>query len=240
VSTGGGGPVDAVVVAAGRGTRFGAVDKVLLPLGGRPVLAWSLAALLRSDVHEVVVVAGAHTVDRITELVGGMGGGDRVRVVRGGTRRQDSVAAGVLALSDDGGPVVVHDGARPLLTPALVARVAGAVPAGGAAVVGAPVTDTLKRVGEAGRVLGTVPREGLWAVQTPQAFDREALRAAVAHPGFAVRDVTDEAGLFEASGHPVVVVPWDRPNPKLTHPGDLAMIEALADALGDAGPEETV
>ena len=219
---------DAVIVAAGRGTRYGAIDKVLLPLHGQPLLAWSLDAFARSCSGQVVVVAGGHTLERIAEILETSGLGDRGRVVAGGARRQESVAAGVAVLPASGGPVVIHDGARPLISPALIALAVSAVPAGGAAIVAAPVTDTLKRVGPDLGVLQTVPRTDLWAAQTPQVFSRAALRAALADASFTVREYTDEAALFEDLGYPVVVVPNLHPNPKLTHPGDLVTIEALA------------
>ncbi len=217
----------AIIVAAGRGTRYGAVDKVLLPLGGRPLLAWSLDAFALAEVGQVVVVAGLHTIDPITELLASSSLGDRSTVVVGGSRRQDSVAAGVRALPVTTGPILIHDGARPLVTPRLIDHAIQSIPAGGAAVVAAPVTDTLKRVSDDLVVRETVSRVDLWAAQTPQVFTGDALRAAIADPAFAQYDYTDEAGLFEALGLPVVIVPNPDPNPKLTHPGDLAVIEAL-------------
>ncbi|HEV2527316.1 MAG TPA: 2-C-methyl-D-erythritol 4-phosphate cytidylyltransferase [Thermomicrobiales bacterium] len=219
---------DAVIVAAGRGTRYGAVDKVLLPLLGRPLLAWSLDAFANAGVGQIVVVAGDHTLSPIATILDAAGLGNRCRVVAGGARRQDSVAAGVAALHASSGPVVIHDGARPLLSPDLIVQAIAAVPANGAAVVAAPVADTLKRVDADLQVVETVSRAGLWAAQTPQVFDRAALQLAIDDPSFAVREYTDEAGLFEELGLPVTIVPSTRPNPKLTHPGDLLMIEALA------------
>lgn len=216
-----------VIVAAGRGSRYGAPGKVLMPLSGRPVLAWSLAAFAAARIEEIVVVAGDHTFADIQRLVDEMPHGVPVRVVAGGGRRQASVAAGVAATSDGIESIAIHDGARPLISPALIDRIVDAACVAGAAIAAAPVTDTLKRVGGDGLIAGTVDRDGLWSAQTPQAFRRDVLVTALAGAVFRERTFTDEAALFEALGLPVAIVPNVEPNPKVTHPGDLALIEAL-------------
>src|SRR5919112_6813918 len=162
--------VAAVVVAAGRGERLGAPQKVLLPLAGRPMLAWSLAALERAEtLGPIVVVAGSHTVDAIGQLVRDEGFAKVQAIVVGGERRQDSVGAGLAALPDGIEIVVIHDGARPLAESELFDRCVAAAVEMGAAIAATPVADTLKRVAE-GAITGTVDRTGLWAAQTPQAF----------------------------------------------------------------------
>lgn len=216
-----------VIVAAGRGTRYGANDKVLLPLSGRPLLAWVLDAFTSSSVSELVIVAGPHTQSDIRTLVQHSGLSIRSRVIMGGERRQDSVAHGVAAVSDGIDLVVIHDAARPLLTPGLIDRTIGQAQATGAAIAACPVTDTLKRVRPDLTIEATVPREALWSAQTPQAFRRDALLEAFGLPIFQRQTFTDEAALFEELGYPVAIVQNNEPNPKVTHPGDLAMIEAL-------------
>jgi 2-C-methyl-D-erythritol 4-phosphate cytidylyltransferase/2-C-methyl-D-erythritol 2,4-cyclodiphosphate synthase len=217
--------VAAVVVAAGRGERLGAPEKILLPLAGRPMLAWSLAALERAEaIGAVVVVAGAHTREAVLGLVREEGFAKVGAVVTGGERRQDSVAAGLAALPDGIEIVVIHDGARPLAALELFDRVARTAAASGAAIAAAPVADTLKRV-TGGEISATVDRGGLWAAQTPQAFRLETLRRAMAaHPE---ETVTDEATLCEVAGIPVTVVPAPVANLKITHPEDVAIAEAL-------------
>ena len=147
-------------------------------------------------------------------------------MVAGGDTRSDSVRAGLRAVPEDAEVVVVHDAARPLATRALFDAVIAAVRAGAdAAVPGIPVSDTLKRV-EGERVVDTVDRELLVAVQTPQAFRASVLRAAHAQRG----DATDDAALVEAVGGQVVVVPGDPRNLKITTPDDLVVAAALLDA----------
>ena len=192
--------VAAVVVAAGRGERLGAPEKVLLPLAGRAMLAWSLRALERAEtIGPVVVVAGSHTLDAVGRLVRDEGFAKVQAIVAGGERRQDSVGAGLAALPEGVEIVVIHDGARPLAEPELFDRCAAAAAESGAAIAATPVSDTLKRVAE-GDLTGTVDRAGLWAAQTPQAFRLALLRrATAANPG---ETVTDEAGLCEAQSDP--------------------------------------
>ena len=216
--------VAAVVVAAGRGHRLGYPDKVLLPLAGRPMLAWSLAALEQaSSIGSVVVVAGAHTREAVVALVREGEFAKVQSVVPGGERRQDSVAAGLAALLEGIEVVVIHDGARPLAEPDLFDRCARAAAETGAAIAATPVADTLKRVAE-GAISGTVDRAGLWAAQTPQAFRLELLRRVMAT--CADETVTDEARLCERAGVPVTVVAASLANLKVTHAGDIAVAEA--------------
>lgn len=216
-----------VIVAAGRGTRYGASDKVLLPLNGRAVLVWVLQAFEASSVEEIVIVVGLHTESVIRSIVEQASLTIPARVVVGGERRQDSVARGVAAVSDGIGLVVIHDAARPLVTPELIDRSIAQALVTGAAIAACPVTDTLKHVRSDLTIAMTVPREALWSAQTPQAFRRDVLLEAFGLPLFTHQTFTDEAALFEELGFPVAVVPNNEPNLKVTHPGDLAMIEAL-------------
>src|SRR5215218_794858 len=153
--------VAAVVVAAGRGERLGAPEKVLLPLAGRAMLAWSLRALERAEtVGSVVVVAGSHTLEAVGRLIHDENLPKVQAIVAGGARRQDSVSAGLVALPEGIEIVLVHDGARPLAEPELFDRCAAAAAESGAAIAATPVGDTLKRVKE-GNIAGTIDRTGL-------------------------------------------------------------------------------
>ena len=224
--------VAAVVVAAGRGTRFGDTAKVLTPLAGRPMLAWSLRALEQTvEIGAVVVVAGEHTREAIIALVEAEGLTKVSAIVTGGERRQDSVAAGLAALPDEIEIVVIHDGARPLAEPALFAASIASAAIHGAAIAAMPVADTVKRV-EAGFTRGTVDRGGLWAAQTPQTFRLDALRWAMTMS--AGETVTDEARLCESVGIPVAVVPASTANLKVTHPEDIAVADALLRVRSEA------
>jgi 2-C-methyl-D-erythritol 4-phosphate cytidylyltransferase/2-C-methyl-D-erythritol 2,4-cyclodiphosphate synthase len=177
--------------------------------------------------------------DRVAELAAAAWLPARlVAVVPGGPRRQDSVAAGVAALGE-GSPddvVLVHDGARPLVSAALVERVAAAAARHGAAIPVLPVAETLKRV-EGGRIVATVDRAALAAAQTPQAIRRDVLaRAWAEQPPGGARTWTDEAALLEACGIPVDAVPGESTNLKVTLPDDLGRVEAALVARGALAP----
>jgi len=201
------------VVAAGRGDRFGG-PKQYEDLGGRRVLDWSLAAA-RATCEAVVLVVSADGAAGDGPAPGGGAGADVV--VAGGETRSGSVRAGLAAVPGHAEIVVVHDAARPLAGPVLFERVVDAVRRGAdGAVPGVPVADTLKRV-SGDRVVGTVDRADLVAVQTPQAFRAAVLRRA--HESAA--EATDDAALVERAGGTVVVVPGDPRNVKVTRPADL-------------------
>jgi 2-C-methyl-D-erythritol 4-phosphate cytidylyltransferase/2-C-methyl-D-erythritol 2,4-cyclodiphosphate synthase len=220
------GSVDVVMVAAGSSTRMGGVDKLLAPLMGRPLLAWSLEAVRRATATRGLVLVAAP--DRVEALATEPWVvSSRAQIVAGGPRRQDSVAAGVAATVSE--VVLVHDGARPLVSTSLVDRVAQASLEHGAAVPGWPVVETLKRV-HGGRVVETVDRHGLVAAQTPQGGRRVDLMAAFAQLASDGREVTDEGALLESAGVPVVVVEGDPDNLKVTTPADLARAEAILTA----------
>jgi 2-C-methyl-D-erythritol 4-phosphate cytidylyltransferase/2-C-methyl-D-erythritol 2,4-cyclodiphosphate synthase len=217
----------AVIVAAGRGERFGDTGKILAPVCGRPVLAWALDAMQAAvTVRDIVIVYGDHTEAAIRALVV-EGAWPKVRAfVPGGEQRQASMTNGAGATADDIETVLVHDAARPLITPALVDACARVARETGAAILATPVADTIKRVRD-NAIVETVDRSNLWAAQTPQGFRRadllDACRVAMTNGvGF-----TDEASLAEALGRPVAIVPGDRLNLKITHPEDLELIDAL-------------
>ena len=229
--------VDVVVVAAGASTRMGGLDKLRAPVGGRPLLAWSLAALAAVPVVRRIVVVTSP--DQVADVAGADWLPPCVAgVVPGGARRQDSVAAGVAALGEGapGDVLLVHDGARPLVSPTLVRRVAAATAAHGAAIPVVPVAETLKRV-EGGRVAATVDRTTLAAAQTPQGVRRDILaRAWAEHPPGGATTWTDEASLLEACRIPVHAIPGESTNLKVTLPDDLARVEAALVARGDLAP----
>lgn len=208
----------AVVVAAGRSNRFGRA-KQYESLGGRRVLDWSLQAARQVCDGVVVVVPPEMATQPET-------GADVV--VGGGLTRSASVRCGLAAVPLDAAVVVIHDAARPLAGVALFEAVVDAVVEGvDGAVCAVPVADTVKRV-EGARVVQTLDRGGLWAVQTPQAFLAGALRSAHQDDP----EATDDAALVEAAGGVVVIVEGDAHNRKLTDPVDLVVAEALVATLG--------
>ena len=212
----------AVVPAAGAGTRLGpGGPKALRLLAGEPLLVHAVRRLRACpDVGPVVVAVPAGTEPAVAALLEGL----QVTVVAGGAERQDSVAAGLAALPAEVDLVLVHDAARALVPPAVVAAVVEALRSGADAVVPAvPLADTVKRVGKDGTVLATVPRDDLRAVQTPQGFRRAVLERAHAAPA----PVTDDASMVEALGVAVRTVPGDPEAFKVTTAFDLAVAEAL-------------
>jgi 2-C-methyl-D-erythritol 4-phosphate cytidylyltransferase len=218
--------VAGLIVAAGAGTRFG-LRKQFEALKGRPVVEWALEAFQsHGEIDEIVLVLpDEEDAGRYRARFGKL-----VAVVRGGEKRQDSVRQGFRALTVPGTEIVlVHDGARPLVGPALISRVIAAARAGGAAVPAVALEDTIKEVRE-DRIAGTVDRASLARAQTPQGFRCGLLRDALEA---ALRDGvcgTDEAALVERLGVPVTRVDGDPRNIKITTPLDIKIAEALLDA----------
>ncbi|HUJ92220.1 MAG TPA: 2-C-methyl-D-erythritol 4-phosphate cytidylyltransferase [Gaiellaceae bacterium] len=215
----------AILVAAGRGERLGLDQpKAFARLGEDPLLAEPLHRLDDSDwVDAIVLVAPPGWEEPAILLAEELGCGKVSACVPGGETRADSVRAGLAEVPADALVVLVHDAARPLLPPEVIERVLAPLSEGWDGVVpGLPVADTLKRVGADGGVAETVSRDGLWAVQTPQAFVADVLRAAAADGG----DATDCASLVEARGGRIKVVPGDPRLLKVTTADDLAKIEA--------------
>jgi 2-C-methyl-D-erythritol 4-phosphate cytidylyltransferase/2-C-methyl-D-erythritol 2,4-cyclodiphosphate synthase len=215
----------AVIVAGGRGTRLGADQpKQLLDLGGRAVVEWSLRTF---DAHpgldEGVLVLPADIASGADRWLRGLT--RRWAVAIGGARRQDSVRAGVNALSAAVTVALVHDAARPFVSAAVIDRVAAAAAADGAAIPAVPALDTVKRVSAGSMtVRETVPRDEVWLAQTPQGFRTAVLKDAWTAAG--EDDVTDEGMLVERAGQPVTIVPGERTNIKITTGEDLAAARA--------------
>jgi 2-C-methyl-D-erythritol 4-phosphate cytidylyltransferase/2-C-methyl-D-erythritol 2,4-cyclodiphosphate synthase len=226
-----GGPVDAVVVAAGASQRMGGRDKLDAPLLGRPLLAWAIEALELPGLVDRIIVVGPP--ERVARLADEPHLRKRIELVPGGLRRQESVAAGVRASS--AATVLVHDGARPLATTDLTRRVADAAIAEGAAIPVVPLAETVKRVA-GDRIVETVARNDLATAQTPQGFRRELLEQAWAErPPSGAETWTDEAALLEAAGIAVRSVPGEVDNLKVTVAEDLVRAEwLLAGRLGQA------
>ncbi|WP_433345106.1 2-C-methyl-D-erythritol 4-phosphate cytidylyltransferase [Micromonospora sp. CA-111912] len=218
------GDVAVLVPAAGAGVRLGpGVPKALRLLAGESLLVHAVRRIAAAgSVHTIVVAAPAGEVGAVRRLLAPVA---PVLVVPGGAERQASVAAALAAVPAGPGIVLVHDAARALTPPDLVESVAGAVRSGHDAVIPVlPVVDTIKEVGAGEVVLGTVDRSALRAVQTPQGFRRSVLAAAHAAAG---DPLTDDAGLVEKQGIPVVCVPGSEYAFKVTRPFDLALAEHL-------------
>jgi 2-C-methyl-D-erythritol 4-phosphate cytidylyltransferase len=219
----------AVLAAAGSGDRLGADrPKAFAKLGDRVLLAESLERLEHSDwIDAIVIVTPAGWEEPSILLAEELSAGKVNACVPGGATRAESVRAGVAEVPEDAAVILVHDAARPFLPEEVIERVLTVLGEGwDGAVPGVPVTDTLKRTGGDGAVIETLERDGLVAVQTPQAFVADALRRAVTSGG----EATDCAALVEASGGRVRVVDGDQRLLKITTPADLERVEGFLEA----------
>ena len=217
----------AIIVAAGSGTRMAGADKLFTEVAGQPLLAHAIAPFQEcASIERIVLVMASLNLKRGRDLVERYGFTKATALVKGGERRQDSVRLGLEAL---GGCdyVAVHDGARPLVTPELIARGLEAARETGAAAPALPIADTVKEAGPNGIVLRTLDRSRLWAVQTPQVFRYDLLLRA--HREITA-DVTDDAAMVEALGEPVRLFEGSRANIKVTTVEDLTLIKALTAA----------
>lgn len=221
--------IGAVIPAAGQGKRMGAgYNKQFLLLRGQPILAHTVRLFQESRyVSEIVIVGAESDFLDIRELVNHYKFDKVVAISQGGAHRQDSVRAGVQALSPTIQRIVVHDGARPLLTLQAFHRFLGETESFSAAIMGIQLKDTVKRVDLAGKVLETPPRERLRAIQTPQIFDRGILEEAHLSALSAGYYGTDDASLLEWMGYPVQVVEGLQENIKVTTPEDLWLAERI-------------
>ncbi len=222
--------VSAIIVAAGRGVRMGAAEnKVFLPLGGTPILTRAIAAFAYTNrISEIIVVVRQGEERRVASLLPPRTEG-RVRFVRGGTERRDSSLAGVCVATGD--LVLIHDGARPLVTRDLIERVIDGAATHGACVPVVPAADTVRRVDEAGFLLpAAIERVGLVNIQTPQGFRVELIRRSLEETTDPA--LPDDAAAVLSLGIPVVTVEGERENLKVTTASDLPLAEAFLAHLG--------
>ncbi|NPU85035.1 MAG: 2-C-methyl-D-erythritol 4-phosphate cytidylyltransferase [Syntrophaceae bacterium] len=221
----------AIIPAGGAGRRMGTGQaKQYLRLQGRPILAHTLQVLQESrSIDEIILVVPEADISRVRrDIVKAFDFKKISMVLPGGRERQDSVLSGLDAVGEDCRVVVVHDGVRPFPPASLIRRVVAEARRGRAVVVGTPARDTVKRADPDGRVLDTLERKEIWLIQTPQAFPaamlKEAYRKACADNYYG----TDDASLVERAGYPVVIIPGDSRNIKITTREDLATAEHLS------------
>jgi 2-C-methyl-D-erythritol 4-phosphate cytidylyltransferase len=218
----------AVIVAAGRGSRFGR-PKQMVELGGKPMLAWSLEVFSSMpEISDIVIVTEREFIEEVQELALTRVRSASLFVVAGGVDRQASAANGIAVLPEHCAGIFVHDGARPLVQASSVRAGMRAVRPGVAALLAAPVVDTIKIVDDRLKVTRTLDRATLWSAQTPQFATARDMRHAHTEP---IRHdwprATDDAALLERSGIDVVVVEAPLDNFKVTHPADLVRAETI-------------
>jgi 2-C-methyl-D-erythritol 4-phosphate cytidylyltransferase len=206
------------------------LPKQLLPLGGRPIASWSLAALAKAaSVNAIVIACEPEQRPAFEAIVEAQGEGKVERIVAGGATRQQSVFAAIRAMARPRSIVVVHDGARPFATSELVEEVISSARRSGGAIAAIPVKDTMKLADETRTVLSTISRNRLWAAQTPQAFGYEILVRAYERAEADGFSGTDDAELVEhVGGTSIAVVEASSQNLKITTPDDLQLAECLA------------
>lgn len=219
----------AVIVAAGTASRMGGIDKVMAELEGQPMILRTVKTFQTCDaIKEIVIVTREDLLMPITNLCAGL---DKVKaVVVGGSSRQESVEWGLNALSDKVKLVAVQDGARPLITHAVIDRTVRAAHTYSAAAPGIPVKDTIKVV-NGGVVKETPDRKTLQAVQTPQVFDLALLKAALKKAKEDGAEVTDDCSAVERLGMSIKIVEGDERNIKVTTPLDLAIAKLLLEEM---------
>ena len=219
----------AVIVAAGTASRMGGIDKVMAPIGGEPMIVHTVRAFQNCDaIRQIIVVTRQDLIVPIMDLCHEF---DKVLAVMvGGSSRQESVEIGLGALSSDMKLVAVQDGARPLITDAVIDRAVRAAHTYGAAAPAVPVKDTIKEV-RGGIVASTPVRSTLRAVQTPQVFDVDLLKGALKKAKDDGAEVTDDCSAVERMGMSVKIVEGDERNIKVTTPMDLKIAEILLEEM---------
>lgn len=215
----------AIIVAAGKSERMGTcVDKAFLSLGSKPIIAWSLLAFEAcTDIDQIILVVRKEQLLAAKSVTQMFGISKLHAIVQGAGKRQDSVIAGMAQMDPDTRLVIVHDGARPCVTSALISETVKCAKRNGSGVAASRIWDTLKYVERGTTVDHTVDRSKIWAVQTPQAFTTELLKKAYQEVTLKKETVTDEASAVEMIGESVRLVEWPYPNIKITTVEDLPL-----------------
>lgn len=221
--------VSAVILAAGKGKRMQAgSNKVFFEIGASPVLAHTIRAFEEAPlVREIILVTGEEDMVSAEHLVKDFGFQKVKKIVRGGAERQESSAIGISHLSEEAEVVLIHDGARPFVLPEEIERVAHKAKEMGAAVLGAPLRHTVKRVNENQVISETLDRQSLWTAFTPQGFLVPLIQEAAQYAKERGLFATDDASLVELMGRPVEMVSGSEMNIKITLPEDLQLAECI-------------
>jgi len=226
----------AIITAAGFGTRMGLDHpKQFQQLGSAPILIHTIRAFLENrHIDHIIVVIPSDWIEQSRKMLTRYIGQHEITLVPGGKRRQDSVQKGLKALAEKTDIVLVHDGARPLVSQAIIDKCIETAVSNGAAIAAVPVKDTLKRGNSTSKVIDTIKRKDLWHAQTPQAARKKLLIKAFQELG--EKDVTDESSLLELAGIPVTLVAGSATNIKITHREDLRLAELIMQSRANRVP----
>jgi 2-C-methyl-D-erythritol 4-phosphate cytidylyltransferase len=236
----------AILLAAGSGTRMqeAVADKLLAPLSGQPVIAYSISAFIESGIFEKCILVYRDEAQKaaLATAIGLLSKRIEIDWVQGGAERQDSVLKALQAAAGSD-YVFIHDGARPLITPEALKALARAVQQDQAAVLAHPVNDTIKRISDPARTskidLEDLDRSRLWAMETPQAFEYHSILKAYQNVSAKQLEITDDAAALATIGLPVSLVQNQQPNPKITTPEDLILAEHLLNLSKKSAPKES-
>lgn len=208
----------AIITAGGTSSRFGNTNKLLEKINGKEIIKYTIDAFVDADVEDIVICANLSIVDVLGKIFADY---QNVRIVEGGATRQESVFNGLKAVSCD--YVLIHDGARPMITSEIIKKTMAEVASKKAVSVMTKTVDTIKKVDENGKIITTIDRSQLYNTQTPQAFELSLIKEV--HEKYKGQSFTDDAGMVEASGVDVYIVEGDYRNIKVTTKSDLALAE---------------
>lgn len=208
----------AIITAGGTSSRFGDSNKLLEKINGKEIIKYTIDAFVNADVEDIVICANLSIMDVLREIFKSY---QNVRIVEGGSTRQKSVFNGLNAVSCD--YVLIHDGARPMITPEIIKKTMDEVVSKKAISVMTKTVDTIKKVNENGKIITTIDRSQLYNTQTPQAFEYNLIKSV--HEKYVDENFTDDAGMVEAGGVDVYIVEGDYRNIKVTTKSDLALAE---------------
>ncbi|MBO5385459.1 2-C-methyl-D-erythritol 4-phosphate cytidylyltransferase [bacterium] len=208
----------AIITAGGTSSRFGDSNKLLEKINGTEIIKYTVDAFVNADVEDIVICANLSIMDILREIFKSY---QNVRIVEGGSTRQKSVFNGLNAVSCD--YVLIHDGARPMITPEIIKKTMDEVVSKKAISVMTKTVDTIKKVDENGKIITTIDRSQLYNTQTPQAFEYNLIKSV--HEKYVDENFTDDAGMVEAGGVDVYIVEGDYRNIKVTTKSDLALAE---------------
>lgn len=207
-----------IITAGGTSSRFGNTNKLLEQIDGKEVIRYTVDAFVNSGIEDIVICANSSIIDILSKLFESY---PVVRVIKGGSTRQESVFNGLRAVNCD--YVLIHDGARPMITPEIIKKTMAEVISKRAVSVMTKTVDTIKKVDENGKIITTIDRAQLYNTQTPQAFEYNLIKSV--HEKYVDENFTDDAGMVEASGVDVYIVEGDYRNIKVTTKSDLALVK---------------